>query len=199
MDLNHPLKNLERYNIILCSQSPRRKLLLEGLNLNFTVLVRDGIEENYPENLSKTEIPEYLSELKSKAYTDLLEDENNLIITSDTIVWLNNKVIGKPFSKNDAKKILNELSGNMHEVISGVTISTKKLKQVFHTITRVWFRKISNSEIEFYLEKYKPYDKAGAYGIQEWIGYAAVERIEGSFHNVMGLPVQQLYKELQKF
>lgn len=200
MDCKHPLYTvLKKYNLILASQSPRRKHLLQGMDLPFEIIVKEGIEESYPLSLSKTEIPVHLARVKADAYTDFLNDERNLILTSDTIVWLNEKVIGKPQNHDDAISILKELSGEMHEVVTGVVLSSAKKSIDFYTITKVWIREISEEEINYYLEKYKPYDKAGAYGIQEWIGYVAVERIEGSFHNVMGLPVQALYKCLLDF
>ena len=200
MDSNHPLySSLKDYNIILASQSPRRKHLLTGMDITFEVIVKDDIDESFPVTLSKIEIPEYLAIQKAKAYSELTKKKNNLIITSDTIVWLKDKVIGKPENYNDAVAILQQLSGNMHEVVTGVALTSGEKQIVFHTITKVWIRKVSLAEITYYLKKYKPFDKAGAYGIQEWIGYAAVERIEGSFHNVMGLPVQALYKQLLSF
>ena len=200
MDKNHPLYSvLKNYNLILASQSPRRKHLLQGMDIPFEVIVKQGIEENYPDSLSKTEIPVHLARLKADAYADLLRDRKNLTLTSDTIVWLKDKVIGKPESHSDAIEILKELSGEMHEVITGVVLSNMHKTIDFYTITKVWIREISENEINYYLEKYKPYDKAGAYGIQEWIGYVAVERIEGSFHNVMGLPVQALFGYLLDF
>lgn len=191
-------KELEEYKIILASQSPRRKMLLEGLDINFEVVVREGIDETVPEGLSKEEIPVFLAEHKSNSYTDLLSPEV-ILITSDTIVWHKNRELGKPADYNQAFEILEELSGNQHEVLTGVCIRSKGQMVKFHAISKVWIRELSKEEIEYYLKKYKPYDKAGAYGIQEWIGYAGIEKIEGSFYNVMGLPVQVLYNELLNF
>ena len=200
MDNNHPLyAKLHKYRIILASQSPRRKQLMSGMDIPFEIIVKQDIEENFPDNLSKIEIPEYLAIQKADAYQELKNDGNNLIITSDTIVWLHAKVIGKPERFDDAVNILQQLSGQMHEVVTGVALTARDKQKVFHAITKVWIRDLSEEEIVYYLEKYQPFDKAGAYGIQEWIGYAAVEKIEGSFHNVMGLPVQMLYKELLSF
>jgi len=195
MLLNELLKG---YRIILASQSPRRKTLLEGLDIPFDVLVRDGINEDFPVDLSKIEIPEFLARMKSENYLNLLNDKT-IIITADTIVWLNNKVIGKPVDIEDAIHIIKQLSGNMHEVVTGVCLRSIDQIRLFSSISKVWFRNLSNEEIGYYVNKYRPLDKAGAYGIQEWIGYAGIERIEGSFYNVMGLPVQTLYNELFEF
>jgi septum formation protein len=189
---------LKGYRIILASQSPRRKTLLEGLDISFEVIVRDGIEESYPDNLGMIEIPEYLACMKSDNYLDLLNDKT-IVVTADTIVWLHNKVIGKPVDFDDAVAIVKELSGNMHEVVTGVCLRSSDKIRLFHGISKVWFRNLTDEEIAYYVQKYVPYDKAGAYGIQEWIGYAGIERIEGSFYNVMGLPVQTLYNELTAF
>jgi septum formation protein len=191
-------ESLNRFKIYLASQSPRRKALLEGLDINFEVLVRPGIDETTPPGLTKTEIPVYLAGHKSNSYQDLLLDKT-IVITADTIVWHKERELGKPRDFNDAVEILKELSGNMHEVITGVCIRSHSQMRTFHTLSKVWFREISEPEIEYYLKKYKPYDKAGAYGIQEWIGYSGIQKIEGSFYNVMGLPVQTVYTELIDF
>ena len=189
---------LKGYRLILASQSPRRKELLEGLDLEFEIIVRPDIQEDFPAGMGKLEIPSLLARIKSDAYIDLL-DEKTILITADTIVWLKNKVVGKPENTQDAKSIVSQLSGNMHEVITGVCIRSADKIKVFHSVSKVWFRKLTDEEINYYIELYKPMDKAGAYGIQEWIGYAGIEKIEGSFYNVMGLPVQLLYMELKKF
>jgi septum formation protein len=189
---------LKQYSVILASQSPRRNQLLAGLDIDFEVLVREGIEETVPKGLSKLEIPIYLAEHKSNAYTDLLV-EKNIVITADTIVWHNNRELGKPTDYNNAVAILSELSGSMHEVITGVCIRNANKMIKFYSLSKVWFRALKQDEIAFYLKKYQPFDKAGSYGIQEWLGYAAIEKIEGSFYNVMGLPVQALYSELVRF
>lgn len=191
------LKNLSDYNIILGSKSPRRQQLLAGIGLKFEVKVIET-DEVFPLNLVRDEIPVYLAEMKAKAFFDIITDKD-LLITADTIVLLDEKVIGKPEDKNDAIRILNTLSGRMHEVITGVCITTRSKTVSFFANSDVFFKKLSDEEIEYYLENYKPYDKAGAYGVQEWIGYIAVERIEGSFYNVMGLPVQRLYEHLKLF
>jgi septum formation protein len=191
-------EKLKDYRIILASQSPRRKTLLEGLDIKFEVLVKENIDETFPKSLNKFEIPSWLAEHKSEYYTGLLIDKT-IVITADTIVWHNNKELGKPRDKKHAVSILKKLSGSDHEVITGVCIRSKSQKITFHALSKVHFRKLSDEEIDYYVEKYKPYDKAGAYGIQEWVGYAGIEKIDGSFYNVMGLPVQTLYCELIKF
>ena len=189
---------IRNHRLILASQSPRRKMLLGGLDLEFEVLVKDDIDENYPEDLDMNEIPEFLARKKSDHYIDLL-DERTIVITADTIVWLGKEVVGKPVDKDDAKKIINRLSGNTHIVMTGVCLRSAKETRIFHSVSHVHFRDLSQAEINYYIEKYKPFDKAGAYGIQEWIGYIGIEKIEGSFFNVMGLPVQMLYQELLEF
>ena len=189
------LSHLNIYHIVLASQSPRRQELLRGLNIPFEVQSID-VEENYPERLSDAEIPCYLAEKKANAYS---LQENTMLITADTIVWIGKRVLGKPTDKDDAIDILRTLSGKTHEVITGVCITTQKKRKTFSVVSKVRFVELSDEEINFYIEKYRPYDKAGAYGIQEWIGYIGVEYIEGSFYNIMGLPVQRLYTELKKW
>ncbi len=189
---------LSEYNLILASQSPRRQMLLKGLDLNFEVIVIPEIDESIPDNLFEKDIAIYLSKHKAQSYKPILNNKT-IVITADTIVWFDNKVLNKPADKNEAISMLKMLSGQMHIVYTGVCISTLNREKTFCSETKVWFRNLSDSEIEFYVENYKPYDKAGAYGAQEWIGYVAIERIEGSYFNVMGLPVQQLYNELEKF
>ena len=189
------LSHLNIYHIVLASQSPRRQELLRGLNIPFEVQSID-VEENYPERLSDAEIPCYLAEKKADAYS---LQENTMLITADTIVWIGKRVLGKPTDKDDAIDILRTLSGKTHEVITGVCITTQKKRKTFSVVSKVRFAELSDEEINFYIEKYRPYDKAGAYGIQEWIGYIGVEYIEGSFYNIMGLPVQRLYTELKKW
>lgn len=191
-------RKLSGYRIILASQSPRRKSLLEGLDINFEVIVRPDIEEDYPEQMDLKEVPAFLALHKSENYLDLL-DNKTIVITADTVVILNDKILGKPFDEADAKRIIAQLSGNMHEVATGVCIRSKNKIKEFTAVSKVWFRKLIEEEIDYYVSNYKPMDKAGAYGIQEWIGYAGIERIEGSFYNVMGLPIQTLYCELSKF
>lgn len=193
------LENLSKYDIVLASQSPRRQELLKGLDIPFSVKLIDGLEETYPEHLQREEIPLYLAELKASAYDELLRDSNILLITADTIVWSENEVLGKPTDMNDAKAMLQQLSGKTHEVFTGVCIRTNGRKVSFSSVSHVHLARLSNDEIDYYLSKYQPLDKAGSYGVQEWIGYIAVEHIEGSYFNVMGLPIQKLYNELKKF
>lgn len=189
--------NLQKYDIILASKSPRRQQLLHDLGLNFRVESMD-IPEEFPEGLGRSEIPVYLAELKAAAFVPRLK-ENQLVITADTIVWLNGKVLNKPTDYAEGFKMLRDLSGKKHEVITGVCLQTKSKKVSFSVSTDVWFKELADQEIHYYLENYRPYDKAGAYGIQEWIGYIGITRIEGSFLNVMGLPVQDVYEHLLKF
>lgn len=191
-------EKLKDFRLILASRSPRRMMLLEGLDLDFEVNVRDDIDESYPGDLAMQQIPEFLAQKKSDNYVDLLDDKT-IVLTADTIVWMDNVIVGKPVDKEDAKKIISRLSGNKHIVVTGVCLrSTEKLR-IFHSISKVHFSRLSPEEIGYYIDKYKPYDKAGAYGIQEWIGYIGIEKIEGSFYNVMGLPVQMVYHELLEF
>lgn len=189
---------LSEYKIILASNSPRRKELLSGLDLEYEVRTLPDIDETYPDNLKGEEIALYIANKKAEAYKNLLKD-NTLLITADTIVLLINKVYGKPNNEEDAKRMLRELSGNTHQVVTGVCILTKTKQKSFAVTSEVRFTDLSESEIEYYVSKYKPLDKAGAYGIQEWIGYIGIEHISGSYFNVMGLPVQRLYRELQNF
>lgn len=183
--------------IILASNSPRRKELLAGLDIPFTVRTMEGIEENSPSTLPVDEIPVYLSQLKAKPYV-LADDE--VLVTADTIVAVDDEVLGKPQDKEDARRMLRLISGRSHEVITGVTIRKNGMEsRSFACKTKVTFCQLSEEQIEYYIEKYQPYDKAGAYGIQEWIGYVGVTGIEGSYFNVMGLPVQRLSVELKPY
>lgn len=191
------LQNLEKYEIILASKSPRRQQLLSDLGLEFSVRSMD-IPEEFPENLGMTEVPVYLAELKAEAFRPLLKN-NQLVITADTIVWLDGNVMNKPTDYADGFRMLRNLSGKKHQVITGVCLFTNEKKVSFYALTDVWFKELSDEEIHYYLEHYQPYDKAGAYGIQEWIGYIGIYRIEGSFFNVMGLPVQSVYEHLKSF
>mgnify|MGYP004702006111 FL=1 len=191
------MKWLPDYNYILASKSPRRQELLHSLGINFEVIIKE-MDESYPDNLTKEEIPVFLAELKSKSLITKLK-ENDLLITADTIVWLNGEVLGKPENKQEAIKILQKLSANEHQVITGVCLTSIHKQKSFFSISIVRFKELSLSEIEYYVSEYNPLDKAGAYGIQEWIGYIGITHIEGSFFNVMGLPVQQLYTEIQNF
>lgn len=182
--------------IVLASLSPRRRELLEGLDIPFELRVMEGIDESYPEGLSMTEIPEYISRRKAEAYS-LAEDE--LLITADTIVYLDGVVLGKPADVAEAKRMLADLSGRTHHVVTGVTLRSLRRSHTFSSVTEVTFDTLSPEQIDYYVERYRPLDKAGAYGIQEWIGYTAVTQIRGSYFNVMGLPVQRLSVELRKF
>lgn len=189
---------LKGKRLILASKSPRRQQLLRELGVEFEVRANGDDEELFPDCLSMIEIPVYLAKHKAKPLLDSLVD-NEILITSDTIVWCNGHVIGKPIDSNDAFKILSLLSGNKHVVVTGVCISSTEKSRTFYATTDVFFRKLTDEEIWYYINNYKPFDKAGAYGIQEWIGFIGIERIEGSYFNVMGLPVQKLYIELQNF
>ncbi len=191
--------HLSEYEVILASQSPRRSQLLKDIGVNFKLGNKKGVEEVYPEGLTNPEIAKYLSELKASIYKDEVGQSNKLIITADTIVCLENEVLGKPGDKDHAVEMLTKLSGNSHSVITGVTLMTKDKKVTFAVETVVYFKELTFSEIEYYIENFKPYDKAGAYGIQEWIGMIAIEKIEGSYFNVVGLPIQKLYTELLNF
>jgi septum formation protein len=190
--------NNSGYYFILASQSPRRHFLLNEIGLKFEILVKPT-DETYPPNLECEEIALHVSKIKSDAFDFDDLPANALVITADTIVWLEGECIGKPFDEIDAKQMLGKLSGKKHTVATGVCFKTKDRLHSFHVNTDVYFRHLDPAEIDYYVKKYKPLDKAGAYGIQEWIGYVGVERIEGSYFNVMGLPVQRLYCELQKF
>ncbi len=189
---------LKNYHIILASQSPRRQMLLKELGLEFEILPVD-VEENYPLELRQKEIAVYLSELKAQAFDLSKLCDNCLIISADTIVWKDDQILLKPKDDQDAKRILKTLSGKMHEVITGVTLRTKQKMKTFHVVTKVYFNSLTDDEINYYVSNYHPFDKAGAYGAQDWIGFVGIERIEGCYFNVVGLPVQQLWKELKDF
>jgi len=191
------LENLKKYNVILASNSPRRKELLSGLGIDYSIKVLSGIEEVYPDSLKKEDIPIYISREKAEAYLSSMS-ENDLIITADTIVWVNGEVLGKPENEDEARCMLHQLSGKIHEVITGVSLTTKSFQHSFSSVSKVKFAKLTNEEIDYYIVNYHPMDKAGAYGIQEWIGFVGVENIKGSFYNIMGLPIQKLYNELKK-
>ena len=192
------LRNLQKYRIVLGSASPRRKELLSGLDINFDVEVIPGIDESYPKELTAHEIPLYIARKKAEAYVAKMTD-NELLVTADTIVATEGNILGKPADREEAIGMLRRLSGRVHEVVTGVCISTKEKCVSFSVVSKVSFAKIDDEDILYYVDKYRPYDKAGGYGIQEWIGYVGVEAIDGSFYNVMGLPVQRLYQELKKF
>lgn len=190
-------ENLQKYQLILASKSPRRQHLLKELGLDFQVHVSD-VEEYFPPELGMTAIPEYLAELKATAVRKNLP-ENSLVIAADTIVWKDEEVLGKPANRAEAIKMLQHLSSSQHQVITGVNIQSATKKYSFHAVTAVWFDELTDAEIEYYVDRFKPYDKAGGYGIQEWIGFVGVKKIEGSFFNVMGLPVHKVYQFLKEF
>jgi len=185
------------YKIILASKSPRRHELLAGLDLPFEEIIHE-VDEIFPEGLPMEEIPAYLAKLKAEPFYNELSSDT-LVITADTIVWIDGVVLGKPNDYKHAATMLRQLSGKKHVVITGVCLTTKEKQVAFSSTTDVYFKDLTEGEIDYYLKNYHPYDKAGSYGVQEWIGYIAIERIEGSYFNVMGLPVQRLYEELTKF
>lgn len=191
------LDNLKKYSIILASNSPRRKELLGGLGVRYEVKTLPDIDETYPEGLDGEEIPAYIAREKAKAYLPMMK-EDELIITADTIVWLDGEVMGKPKDGEDARRMLHALSGQTHQVITGVCLTTREFQKSFATVTDVTFATLTDEEVDYYVENYRPMDKAGSYGIQEWIGFVGVENISGSYFNVMGLPIQRLYTELKK-
>lgn len=186
------------YKIILASNSPRRRELLAGLDIPFEVRVLSSVDESYPAELRAGDIPLYISREKANAYRSLIQPDE-LIITADTIVWLEDAVLEKPHNDAEAIAMLHRLSGQTHEVFTGVTLTTSDRQQSFVAESKVTFATLSDEEIAYYVDNYHPLDKAGAYGVQEWIGYVGVERIEGSFYNVMGLPVRRLYEALRGF
>ncbi len=192
------LDNLKKYQILLASKSPRRRELLAQLRIPFNVVTIGGIDESYPSDLARTEVSGYIANRKADAYQSMIRD-NELIITADTVVVSDDRIMGKPKDADEAVEMLLALSDKIHQVSSGVCIMTKDRRTSFTVTTDVKFGHISEEEARFYVENYMPLDKAGAYGIQEWIGCVAVESINGSFYNVMGLPVHQLYQELSLF
>lgn len=191
------IDELKKYRIILASRSPRRQQLLSDLGLKFEVVIMSW-SEDYPENLKAEKIALYVATEKANRFRSVVADDE-IVVTADTIVWCNDRVLDKPADKSDAHRILREISGNTHVVITGVSLLSKSRQTSFYSSTKVTFEEMSDEEIDYYVREFRPYDKAGAYGIQEWVGLAACSRIEGSYFNVMGLPVQQVYRELQKF
>lgn len=189
--------HLSQYSITLGSQSPRRKELFAGLNLPFTVEVR-AVDEDFPDDMSVEEVPEFLARIKANPFMDDFSP-GGLLITADTIVLIDNQILGKPLDYDHAFEMLQRLSGKKHVVITGVCLTSKSKQITFSDHTDVYFKTLDDEEIDYYLTHYHPYDKAGSYGVQEWIGYVAIEKIEGSYFNVMGLPVQRLYEELLIF
>ncbi|NLN94935.1 MAG: septum formation protein Maf [Bacteroidales bacterium] len=192
------IQKLNSFRIILGSNSPRRQLLLRKLGLNFEVIARN-IGEDYPPHLQKEKIAVFLCERKSQAFDDIFTDDKTILITADTIVWIDGKNIGKPKDAEEARQTLKTLSGKKHDVITGVCLRSARKSHIFHECTEVFFNSLHDDEIEYYVSHFKPFDKAGAYAIQEWIGYASIGKIIGSYQNVMGLPIQRVYKELLKF
>ncbi len=185
------------YKLVLASASPRRQNLMKEAGLKFRVCTKK-VAEVYPDGLAGGQVPEYLARLKAEAFrTSLKRDE--LLITADTVVLLNGEVLGKPKNRDDALLILQKLAGNKHTVVTGVCLTTREKQESYSVSTDVYFSPLTSEEIVFYVDHYRPFDKAGAYGIQEWIGYIGIERIEGSFYNVMGLPIQSLYQKLKEF
>nr|WP_320120553.1 Maf-like protein [uncultured Marinifilum sp.] len=191
------LNNLKDYQLILASQSPRRHQMLKELGVSFEIKTKE-VEEIYPENMEPEKVPVYLAELKASAFKSDFKN-NELVITADTIVCVDNCILGKPKDREDAVKMLKALSGRSHQVISGVCLMNREKKVSFATTTDVHFKVLSDKEINYYIDNFKPFDKAGAYGIQEWIGFIGIDGIEGSYFNVVGLPIQRLYQELSKF
>ena len=190
------LDNLKKYRIILASASPRRRELMQGLDVEFEVRRLPDVDESFPLDLQGGDIPLYISKKKADAYRPLMAADE-LVITADTIVWLDGVALGKPVDEDDARRMLHNMSGKTHQVFTGVTITTKDAQRSFVAQSDVTFATLSNEEIEYYIAKYKPMDKAGSYGAQEWIGYIGMSNIVGSYFNVMGLPVQRLYEALK--
>ena len=191
------LGNLDKYQIILASNSPRRKELMSGLGVDYVVRTLPDVDESYPADLAGAAIPEYISREKADAYRSIMQS-GELLITADTIVWLDGKVLGKPEGREGAVEMLRSLSGKSHQVFTGVCLTTTEWQKSFTAASDVEFDVLSEEEIRYYVDKYRPMDKAGAYGVQEWIGYIGVKSISGSFYNIMGLPIQKLYGELKK-
>lgn len=192
------LDNLKGKKVILASGSPRRRQLLDGLEIDFTVRLIDGIDETYPDGMAMAEIPKYISRRKAEAYVPTMASDE-IIITADTIVWADGEVLGKPHTPDEAVSMLRRLSGRTHQVVTGVTVLSADRRETFACVTDVTFDTLSEAEMQHYVADYKPLDKAGAYGIQEYIGYIGVTGISGSYFNVMGLPVQKLYRVLLTF
>ena len=191
------LNNLKKKPLILASKSPRRQYLLNDFGLQFEVRTKE-VDESFPANLKAQEIPLYLCKKKADAFNNEL-NENTIVITADTIVWIDGQVLNKPENFDDAVRMLKLLSGKMHEVYTGVCLRSKEKTKSFYALTKVYFKTLSQEEIEYYINNYNPYDKAGSYGAQEWLGYIAIEKIEGTYFNVMGLPIKELYEELLAF
>ena len=192
------LDNLKKYNIVLASKSPRRQELLKGLGVEFAILTKE-VDESYPSRLPLIDVAPFLSLKKAKAFEDAELPDNYMVITADTVVIVENEILGKPKDRADAVRMINELSGKVHKVVTGVTVHTKEKTKTFSVVSKVTFETLDNQEVSYYIDNLKPYDKAGAYGVQEWIGYVGVSNVEGSYYTVMGLPTQKLYKVLKEF
>ena len=198
------LEDLKKYSVVLASNSPRRKELLSGLGVNFSVKTLPDVDESFPDTLKGEEIPLFIARKKADAYKVLFSSVNSneveeplLVITADTIVWIEDEVLGKPANATEARAMLSKLSGKKHQVITGVCLTTASWQKSFAAVSEVQFSSITEEEVDYYIQNYCPYDKAGAYGVQEWIGFIGVESIQGSYFNVMGLPIQRLYRELK--
>ena len=188
---------IQPYHVVLVSQSPRRRELLKGLEINFEATSVDA-DETYPAHLKGAEVPCYITQVKANAYKPLLQS-NTLAITADTVVSIDGNILGKPNNKQEAMQMLRTLSGKKHQVITAVCVFTKQKEHFFYAESEVYFKPLSDQEIAHYIDTYQPFDKAGSYGVQEWIGYIGIEKIVGSYYNVMGLPIQRLYQELINF
>ena len=191
------LDHLENYTVVLASKSPRRQELLRGMGVKFVCIVKET-PEDYPEMPFK-KVPEYLSRQKSLAFTDLELPANYLLITADTVVIAENEILGKPVNREDAMRMMRILSGKSHHVVTGVTVRAKDRMKTFSAVSKVTFAPLDEEEMAYYVDHFKPYDKAGAYGIQEWIGYVGISGLQGSFYNVMGLPTRKLYQTLKSY
>lgn len=191
------LDNLKKYSVVLASNSPRRKELMSGLGINYVVKTLPDVDESYPEELKGEAIPLFIAREKADAYRSMIAPDE-LLITADTIVWLDDRALGKPLDREEAIRMLQALSGKTHQVITGVCLTTREWQRSFTSTTEVRFANLTDEEIEYYVDTYSPMDKAGSYGVQEWIGFVGVESISGSYFNVMGLPIQKLYGELKK-
>ena len=198
------LEDLKKYSVVLASNSPRRKELLSGLGVNFSVKTLPDVDESFPDTLKGEEIPLFIARKKADAYKMLFSsvtsnevEEPLLVITADTIVWIEDEVLGKPANATEARVMLSKLSGKKHQVITGVCLTTASWQKSFAAVSEVQFSSLTEEEVDYYIQNYCPYDKAGAYGVQEWIGFIGVESIQGSYFNVMGLPIQRLYRELK--
>ena len=198
------LEDLKKYSVVLASNSPRRKELLSGLGVNFSVKTLPDVDESFPDTLKGEEIPLFIARKKADAYKVLFSsvtsnevEEPLLVITADTIVWIEDEVLGKPANATEARVMLSKLSGKKHQVITGVCLTTALWQKSFAAVSEVQFSSLTEEEVDYYIQNYCPYDKAGAYGVQEWIGFIGVESIQGSYFNVMGLPIQRLYRELK--